>query len=344
MIDNFRRLIISIPASKQKYGQLLIAAAEKTSTPIHYVVSDIDAIQNKLAQKSGSLVILDKPEKGWIRKADHGKLTIRPNEYYIDSIIGCQSTCSYCYLQALDVGRLPVRVHVNIHSLLEDLRSTIDKDKELKIFATGELADSLSEINLIPISIDLINFFSMERKATLELRTKYSKIEPILELEHNGNTTISYSIIPSIWAEHYEHNTSPVMERLQAARLCQLANYPVEINFEPFLIQNGWERVYANLIAEIGNFLDWEKIQLVKVGSIRWSKQLEEIRGFQRDYKHLFEEKESIEFRNAKYNYTINKSERLQAYYQLREMLLKANPQIDIWWSMEDPQLVSSLH
>ncbi|MDZ7262866.1 MAG: DNA photolyase, partial [candidate division KSB1 bacterium] len=142
---------------------------------------------------------------------------------------------------------------------------------------TGELADSLSLEHLTHLSSFLVPYFSKWPNAILELKTKSTLIDNLLNLEHRGRTVVSWSLNAESIAQTEEPRSPSVEERLVAARKCQEAGYKLGFHFDPLIHYPGWEQGYRNVVDKIFEYVDPESIAWISLGAFRYPPQLEAI-------------------------------------------------------------------
>lgn len=199
------------------------------------------------------------------------------NYFVINYASNCPMECSYCYLQSyLNFPHLII--YANHQDLLRELESTLSRyPQNMFRIGTGELADSLILDPLTSYSVPLVEFFSRRDNAILEFKTKSDCIENLLNLDHRGKTVVSWSINPSLIQAKEEHKTASIGQRLQAARRCADAGYPVAFHFDPLIFYPSWENDYRELIAELFQTIPSHSISWISTGSLRMTKQLKEI-------------------------------------------------------------------
>ena len=242
----FRRLLISAPARLTTYGQRVFEKFERAGLPTVELDADGDLQRHPDASRTGSLLVAHAPSMGWLTVAEHGVLATRPGERYVNPIVGCNSACTYCYLRGQDVGLRPVRLHVGLDSLLAALQADLDAAGPgvRRLYCTGELADSLADAELFPVGALLADFFATKPDATLELRTKSRNVDDLLTVKHNSKTTVSFSLAPQALIDRHEPGTASFDERIEAARRCQVAGYPIAFKLEPLLVSSEWKELY----------------------------------------------------------------------------------------------------
>jgi len=96
--------------------------------------------------------------------------------------------------------------------------------------------------------------------------TKSANVRNLLNLEHNGQTIVSFSINAVEVSKRFENGAPSVSDRLEAAALCKDAGYPIRIRLDPMIPIEGWQVMYEHTVGEI-NILKPERVTL---GALRY--------------------------------------------------------------------------
>ena len=135
---------------------------------------------------------------------------------------------------------------------------------------TGEHSDSLALDHILGIKAHLIRFFAKLPNALLELKTKSSHVDHLLNLPHGGKTVISWSVNPEAIVEQEEHKTARLNERLEAARKASDAGYKIAFHFDPMVNYPDWEKGYQQLIEQILDAVPSDRIVWISLGTLRY--------------------------------------------------------------------------
>ena len=195
----------------------------------------------------------------------------------INTANGCDLDCSYCILQGYLTNPL-LTVYANTDDLLAQLETFLSSgEDEFYRLGTGELTDSLSLDPVFEHARLLVPFFAGRANAILELKTKTTRIEDLLKLDHGGRTVVSWSLNAEPVARREEHGAPPVIERLRAARCCQEAGYRIGFHFDPVIDVPGWEEGYRRVVDAIFEHVEPRSIAWISLGALRYPPALEEI-------------------------------------------------------------------
>ncbi|MFC1737010.1 spore photoproduct lyase family protein, partial [Candidatus Hydrogenedentota bacterium] len=122
----------------------------------------------------------------------------RPRRWHFSVYGYCPYRCRYCYLSGNDgVWHSPtVKIYVNLPEILCEIGRQANSLDEPTVFTLGKLQDGLALDPLTAYSTMLVPFFAKSRHARLLIQTKSASVERLLDLKHNGNTVLSWSLNP----------------------------------------------------------------------------------------------------------------------------------------------------
>ena len=161
---------------------------------------------------------------------------------------GCIAACMYCYLVCNYNKCAYLRLFVNREKMLEKIIKTAEKaDKELT-FEIGSNSDLILENTITNNLVWTIENFKDSKKGELTLPTKFSMVEPILGLDHQGKITIRMSVNPKEIINRVELGTSSLEKRIQAINQLNEAGYKTGILIAPVILVEDWKKQYTELI------------------------------------------------------------------------------------------------
>ena len=187
----------------------------------------------------------------------------------------CTMDCSYCILQAY--FHPPVLQYFAGFATLGQNLDKIFKKKKIFRIGTGEYTDSLiwEKISLQPKF--LVEKFAKQDNCILELKTKTTNIDSLLELDHNDKTIIAWSLnTPGIISSE-EKGTTSLTARLEAAKRVESKGYKLAFHFDPMVIYPGCEKQYQKVIHQIFKYVRPENIVWISIGSFRFMPKLKQI-------------------------------------------------------------------
>jgi spore photoproduct lyase len=187
----------------------------------------------------------------------------------ISHIIGCPINCSYCFLKTF-YGKDEIVIYNNDKDILDQVSNYLkNSDRPLRV-GTGQYSDSLALPEAIALGKKLIDLFAGQTKHLFELKTKTANIDEFLSLDHRGRTVMAWSLNPQNKVESDEPGSVSLVERIQAAKRCAAAGYPVAFHFDPIFHYDGWENDYREVVDLIFKEIDPEAIAWVSLGALRY--------------------------------------------------------------------------
>lgn len=187
----------------------------------------------------------------------------------------CNMDCSYCILQSYFHPPL-LQYFVNRSDLLRDLERLF-AEKRISRVGTGEFTDSLIWEACSDLNIELVNKFSRQTHAVLELKTKTTAVDRLQGLPHNRKTIVSWSLNAPRIIRSEERCTASLSARLRAAAKCQDWGYPLGFHFDPLVIYEGHLNDYRRVIRQLFSHVSAENIVWISLGSFRFMPSLKPI-------------------------------------------------------------------
>jgi spore photoproduct lyase len=187
---------------------------------------------------------------------------------------GCPFDCDYCYLQGTfhpdlsakrwSGGSITIYEDGEKANMMREVEEFLASPGK-RILHTGELSDSLGAPGSFQRLQPVINKFAEQERHKLLLLTKSRNVDELLSMKPSRQAFIGFSVNPPKIADLFEHDTATPPERLEAARKCADAGYPVLLRVDPMIPIEGWEDIYGPFIEEL-NSIDAAG---VAVGTIR---------------------------------------------------------------------------
>jgi len=180
----------------------------------------------------------------------------------------CPYGCAYCYLTGSPgVWFSPtVKIYVNLPEILAEVDRRAREEGQEIVFCLGKFEDGLALDPLTEYSTVLVPFFANHPYARLLLQTKSASVERLLDLNHGGNTVLSWTLNPAPIAERYEPGAPRVDDRMAAMRRCAEHGYPVRANITPVIPDANWEELYLDFICELAKCVP---LRQLTIGGIR---------------------------------------------------------------------------
>lgn len=240
----------------------------------------------------------------------------KPSAHYqLPLVSGCMGMCEYCYLNT-QMGKRPyTKIHVNIEEILEKAKDYIaERTPQTTIFEGAATSDP---IPIEPYSGALksaIEFFGNEENGLFRFVTKFTEVDSLLDLEHNGRTTIRFSINTNKIISSYEHRTPSFEQRLDAAIKTSKSGYPLGFIIAPVFLYENWETEYLSLLEAIRDNIGTNV--MFEVISHRFTKRAKEniLSVFPKTSLPMEEELRKFKFGQFGYGKYIYKDEELNYY------------------------------
>ncbi|MGL4337868.1 MAG: spore photoproduct lyase, partial [Turicibacter sp.] len=189
--------------------------------------------------------------------------TCKPSAHYqLPLVSGCIGKCEYCYLNTQLKDKPYTKVHVNTDEILKKAKRYIQTGKvNPTLFEGSATSDPIPVEPYTGALAQTIEFFGREREGRFRFVTKFTDVDSLLHLKHNGHTEMRFSINTDTVIESYEHATPRVKQRIEAARKAIKAGYPVGFLIAPVFVYPHWKEDYLMMIKMLKDYLPKEHIK-----------------------------------------------------------------------------------
>lgn len=253
----FTRIYYEPSIKNYELGKFLIKKYEKLpkiEINSHNNIEELRKYENKDFAKLKRYLILG------IRKTHKYTPNYKISDYLVPfTSSGCYAMCMYCYLVCNYNKCSYLRVFVNKEEILDRLiKFSNNSDREL-VFEIGSNSDLLLE-NLVTNSLkeNIEYFLEKTSKGKLTFPTKFSYIEPLLEISDKKRVLPRMSLNPQNIIEKVEFGTSSFDERINAINKLASAGYKTYILIAPVILTDTYKEDYTNLIEELKERLSKE--------------------------------------------------------------------------------------
>ena len=265
----FLRIFITESALKDAVTGAII---EKYPGRIQKVVPDDYDISEDVRGMDPKRVLYLTHSKGDVVKGCPGTAEsyLCCNYQVINQTQNCPMNCVYCILQFY-LNQPATILFTNFDDIFIDLKEKLSRQpKRFFRIGTGELGDSLAISGSVFFADQAIRTFADVPNALLELKTKTSETDGLLNIPHKGHTVLAWSINPQEIIHRYEFKTSQLIPRLTAAARAGDAGYLLAFHLDPILAVPGWEDIYNDLLDELYLHIPSERIAWISMGSLRY--------------------------------------------------------------------------
>ncbi len=161
---------------------------------------------------------------------------------------GCIAMCLYCYLVCNYNKCAYLRLFVNREEMLDKIIKVSEKAEKELTFEIGSNSDLILE-NTITNNLNwTIENFSKTNKGYLTFPTKFSMIDSICNIKHNGRIIVRMSVNPEKIIKDIEIGTSRLKDRVEAINKLKIAGYKIGILIAPVIMVDNWKKEYEDLI------------------------------------------------------------------------------------------------
>ena len=174
--------------------------------------------------------------------------------YKLTAYNSCNFWCEYCYLY-LTFRNCPVSTHfVNYDRMLRDIEAfdAGNVSPALRVLNLGELGDPLAVDDITGFAEHVVPFMPEHAPRTrLLFLTKSDCVGNLLNLDHGGQTIVSFSVnTDKVW-QFLEHRTPSPAARLMAAGKAQQAGYEIRLRIDPVIRYSTWQKDYVELVDRV---------------------------------------------------------------------------------------------
>lgn len=180
--------------------------------------------------------------------------TCKPSAHYMLPLVsGCSGMCEYCYLNTQLGKKTYSKIYVNTEEILSRADRYIEERKpDITIFEGAATSDPVPVEKYSHGLATAIEHFGKSELGYFRFVTKFTDVDSLLNLSHNGHTTIRFSLNTEYVIKRFEHRVPGMRERIDAAFKVSDAGYPIGFIIAPVFLYDGWEDDYTNLISIIG--------------------------------------------------------------------------------------------
>jgi spore photoproduct lyase len=173
---------------------------------------------------------------------------------------GCPAHCQYCYLAGSLPGAPVTRAYANLEAILENNANYIDPEQPLTTFEASCYTDPLGIEHLTGSLSRTIEWFGGQPGARLRWVTKYDAVDPLLDLDHRGQTRSRISLNADWVTRRLEGGTADLTARLHGMRRLGEAGYRIGAVLAPLMPFPNWREDYRDLLDRLADAVrpDWD--------------------------------------------------------------------------------------
>ena len=192
-----------------------------------------------------------------------------PRNFYFSHMLNCLYDCRYCFLQGMYRSAAYV-VFVNYEGFFAAVDEVAGEEPgEDACFFSGYDCDSLAFEGVTRFVEHALPVFRERSRAWLELRTKSTRIDTLLDAEPFDRCVVAFSFTPQEMSESLEHGVPSVERRIGAMRLLAERGWRLGLRFDPLIYSEGYRRRYRRLFDQVFVAVDGESLHSVSLGPFR---------------------------------------------------------------------------
>lgn len=242
-------------------------------------------------------------------------------DYQFSLSSSCPAHCEYCYLQTTQGEKPFIKVFVNICDILNVIEKHIDMNSpNIVSFECGSITDPIATEHLTGNLKRCIEFFSNSKNGRLRVITKFDNVDSLLNISHNKHTKFRFSLNTNYVINTFEHNTSNLEERIDAAKKIANSGYPLGFIIAPIMIYDNYKEDYKELIDklkdELKDYKDTITFELIQHRFTATAKNLI-LKRFPNTKLDMLESKRQLKwgpYGKFKYVYPKEKSSEIKSY------------------------------
>jgi len=204
---------------------------------------------------------------------DQWSISIRNGEqvcrrgYEWNPIWGCLHKCLYCS----HGGERVIIVALNVEEFLErQIIPAMKANPQLTVWryemATSDALCVEPEYGAAKVYVE---YFADQPGRYFLIHTKSANVDHLLDLDHKGHTIMLWSLTSHTASRQIEERAGTTEERIEAARKCQQAGYPVRFKFKPIIPVKNWREECRDMIERLLSAVEPDVLALC---TLMWTK------------------------------------------------------------------------
>lgn len=220
-------------------------------------------------QKRRPSLILGRAEPALVHEAPTGYRLGGRRSFRFAHMLNCIYDCRFCFLQGMNRSAHYV-LFVNYEDFMEGIDAKLAEAPEEDIwFFPGVDCDTLAFEPVTRFARTFLPFFADRPRAKVELRTKSTQINSLLDHPPLDNCVVAFSMTPPEISRRLEHQTPTVERRLAAAARLQEAGWPIGLRFDPLIWDEDFRGLYGAFFDQVFAALDADRLHSVSLGPFR---------------------------------------------------------------------------
>jgi len=161
-----------------------------------------------------------------------------------DTIFGCPHGCQYC-----PGGKVAV-INTNLEEFVaKQVIPAAENEPWQKVFMYNScLSDTPCFEPEYGLSKLVAEYYATTPDQHYLIHTKSANLDFLRDIDHKGRTIVLLSVTSDTAARLIEPGSALPLERIEAARRCQEAGFPIRFKLKPIVPVKGWQEQYRTVI------------------------------------------------------------------------------------------------
>jgi len=155
--------------------------------------------------------------------------------YDFHTVFGCMNACDYCHAGGTMV------IMLDLEEILDHLDPIVRGMPSQRLYKYDVSTDVLYLEPEYGACKLLVEYFGKLGDPYLMIYSKSDKVEPLLDLDHRGRTIACWTFSSDTVSRHIDKRTPTMSRRIEAARKCREAGYPVRFKLKPIVPVKNWQ-------------------------------------------------------------------------------------------------------
>ncbi len=189
--------------------------------------------------------------------------------YYASCIMNCIYDCEYCYLKGM-YPSANIVMFVNLEDIFAQAEQLLSNQS---LYLCVSYDTDLPALEQVSGYVDAWSRFAEKHgnRLKIEIRTKCANKQFFKDRKPLLNVIYAFTLSPQKVAEQFEHGTPSLAQRIDCAAQAVRAGFSVRLCFDPMIYLPDWQSRYAEMLNEVFQVIDMEKLVDVSVGTFRIS-------------------------------------------------------------------------
>lgn len=229
--------------------------------------------QNFRIQKQQPALILAEKQGARVFPSPAGFGIGGQKNFYFSHMLNCLYDCRYCFLQGMYSSANYV-LFVNYEEFMQEIAAMCDAATSPYYFFSGYDCDSLAFEPVSHFVKEFLPFFNSLKNAVLELRTKSTNVNELLQRPAYSHCVVAFSFTPEEISREVEHKVPAVAKRLQAMKKVAEHGWPIGLRFDPLIYHPEFNLLYQQLLEDIFAVISSKSIHSVSLGPLRFPEKM----------------------------------------------------------------------